>query len=202
MRLSLNLIHPLSDTLPTVMEIDILEGATGEVGFLNDGWWGIDVSPQQYNASFFVLASSRNSHTPSRIDVSLRSSLTGEVWSTASVPLAQNLSTFEYMQFSTVMNNSATAPNSNNTFAVTFDASEVAGATFYFGLISLFPETYMNRPNGLRKDLAERMKALQPKFLRFPGGNNLEGFSTYERWKWWQTIGSVRSSEAGCSLAD
>ena len=42
-RLSLDRLHPLSDALPTVMQIDILENATGEVGFLNEGWWGINV---------------------------------------------------------------------------------------------------------------------------------------------------------------
>ena len=37
---------------------------------------------------------------------------------------------------------SVSAPNSNNTFAVTMSASEVAGITFYFDLISLFGATF------------------------------------------------------------
>lgn len=36
-RMSLDLLHPLSSALPTVMEIDIPENATGEVGFQNFG---------------------------------------------------------------------------------------------------------------------------------------------------------------------
>ena len=84
-----------------------------------------------------------------------------------------------------------TAPNSNNTFAVTMNASEVAGTTFYFDLISLFGATYNNRTNGLRADLGQHVKDLSPKFLRFPGGNNLEGYSIETRWKWNNTIGPL-----------
>jgi alpha-N-arabinofuranosidase len=39
--LSLDRLHPLSEALPTVMQVDIPENATGEVGFLNYGWWGM-----------------------------------------------------------------------------------------------------------------------------------------------------------------
>lgn len=40
-RLSLDRLHPLSDALPMVMQVDIPLNATGEVGFLNEGWWGM-----------------------------------------------------------------------------------------------------------------------------------------------------------------
>jgi len=190
-RLSLDIIHPLSDALRTVMQVDIRENATGEAGFLNEGWYGMDVSPQQYNASFYILADMRNVNQPQpkSIDVSLRSNLTGEVWTTVSIPVTQNISTFSYTQFSTIINNNVTAPNANNSFAITFDAAQMQGTTFYFDLISLFPETYKNRTNGLRKDLAQNFKDLNPKFLRFPGGNNIEGLSPSTRWKWFETIG-------------
>jgi alpha-N-arabinofuranosidase len=36
-KLSLDSLHPLSDALSTVMQIDIPKGATGEVGFKNFG---------------------------------------------------------------------------------------------------------------------------------------------------------------------
>jgi alpha-N-arabinofuranosidase len=90
------------------------------------------------------------------------------------------------------ISNSQLAPNINNTFAITMDASQVAGHTLYFGLISLFPETFKGRTNGLRKDLAQAFHDLKPKFLRFPGGNNLEGVSVQTRWKWWKTIGPLK----------
>ncbi|KAI9814218.1 MAG: hypothetical protein M1827_003384 [Pycnora praestabilis] len=190
-RLSLDSLHPLSSALPHVLQIDIPVNATGEVGFLNEGWWGMDVSPQTYNASFYITAqAARFTNNLTHIDVSLRSNLTNDVWITQSIPAA-NISTFNYTQLSTSFSNNTTAPNSNNTFAITFNATEVAGNTFYISLVSLFGETYKNRPNGLRKDLAEAFKGFNPTFLRFPGGNNLEGYSIETRWKWYETIGPL-----------
>lgn len=116
------------------------------------------------------------------------------MWSTSSIAIpgaSGNISDFYWTQFTAQINNNATAPNSNNTFAITFDASEVAGDTYYFALASLFPETYNNRPNGNRKDLMTAIKDLGTKFLRFPGGNNIEGYSIEQRWKWNETIGPL-----------
>ncbi|KAI9806545.1 MAG: hypothetical protein M1833_003732 [Piccolia ochrophora] len=191
-KLSLDILHPLSEALPTVMQIDIPNNATGEVGFLNEGWWGMDVRPQTYNASFYILPNPlRNSSNLTHVDVSLRSNLTDDVWVTESIPLG-NLSYFDYTKLHAQLEPTVQAPNSNNTFAVTFDASEVRGCTFYVSLISLFGETYKGRPNGLRKDLAEHIKEMNPAFLRWPGGNNLEGLSIASRFKWRQTLGDIR----------
>ena len=152
----------------------------------------MDVSPQTYTASFYVLANGpRNTNDNlTGITVSLRSNLTNDVWSSTKIPTGK-IDDFDYTFFNTSLVNTVTAPNSNNTFAITFDAAEVAGSTFYFDLISLFPETYKNRTNGLRRDLAEDIKNLNPTFLRFPGGNNIEGYSVDARWKWNETIGPL-----------
>lgn len=193
--LGLTLLHPLSDALPVALEVDIPWTATGEVGILNEGFWGIDVRPGTYNASFYIKSNKpRNNGTLSHIDVSLRSNLTSDVWSTSSIPFGpnNNVSSFEYTQYTVQINNDATAPNSNNTFAITFDAAEVAGGTYYFSLVSLFPETFNNRPNGLRRDLGQAIVDLGTKILRFPGGNNLEGYSVDARWKWNETIGPLK----------
>lgn len=193
------------------MQVEIPLNATGEVGFLNEGWWGMvgcfpiffwilrliiflqHVSPQVYNASFYILANSPYDATNlTKINVSLRSNLTNQTWISQSIAAtASNVSDFSFSQLSTQIHNNVTAPNSNNTFAVTFNASEVAGKIFYFGLISLLPETYKDYTNGMRKDLAQHIKDLNPTFLRFPGGNNLEGDSIATRWIWNNTIGPL-----------
>ncbi|KAK5258904.1 hypothetical protein LTR20_005855 [Exophiala xenobiotica] len=193
--LSLTLLHPLSDALPVALQMDIPWGVTGQVGILNEGWWGIDVRPGTYNASFYILSNKpRNNGTLSHIDVSLRSNLTDDVWCTSTIPFSegQNVSSFEWTQYQVQLENSVKAPNSNNTFAITFDASEVAGNTYYFSLVSLFPETFNNRPNGIRKDLGQAIVDLGTKILRFPGGNNIEGYSIDQRWKWNETIGPLK----------
>lgn len=192
MRLTLDYLHPLSDNLQVVLQVDVLSGATGEVGIKNSGWWGIGVQPETYNASFYMLPNEpRYLNKLTHIDVSLRSNEAGTTFSSTSIPTGPNISTFEYQQYAGLIENTQQAPDGNNSFFLTMDASEVAGQTFFFDLVSLFGETYKGRQNGLRKDLAQNLADLKPKFLRFPGGNNLEGFSTFRRWKWWQTVGPL-----------
>ncbi|WP_210574952.1 alpha-L-arabinofuranosidase C-terminal domain-containing protein [Streptomyces sp. GESEQ-4] len=69
--------------------------------------------------------------------------------------------------------------------------------------VSLFPrDTYKHQPNGLRKDLAEKIEALDPGFVRFPGGclvntGSMEDYSEASGWQrkrsyqWKDTIGPV-----------
>lgn len=67
----------------------------------------------------------------------------------------------------------------------------------YLDFVSLFPEnTYKNRENGLRRDIAEMLEGLTPKFMRFPGGClihdgtlNLDDRNSMYRWK--NTIGDI-----------
>ena len=58
-----------------------------------------------------------------------------------------------------------------------------------FSLVSLFPPTYKDTPNGLRPDLMELLAELRPKFIRLPGGNYLEGNRFADRFNWKQMIG-------------
>lgn len=55
--------------------------------------------------------------------------------------------------------------------------------------VTLYAPSYKNRPNGLRIDLMEMMAEMHPKFLRFPGGNYLEGNNFANRFDWKRTIG-------------
>ncbi|MEU9733334.1 alpha-L-arabinofuranosidase C-terminal domain-containing protein [Streptomyces sp. NPDC048002] len=70
-------------------------------------------------------------------------------------------------------------------------------------MVSLFPrDTYKHQPNGLREDLAEKIAALDPSFVRFPGGclvntGSMEDYSESSGWQrkrsyqWKDTIGPV-----------
>ncbi len=59
-------------------------------------------------------------------------------------------------------------------------------------MVSLFPqETFMNRKNGLRKDLAETIARLKPKFVRFPGGCMSHGQGLDNIYHWHHTIGPL-----------
>lgn len=60
----------------------------------------------------------------------------------------------------------------------------------YIDVISLIPEdTY--KGHGLRKDLMEKLEAMHPSFLRFPGGCAVEGQTMDEAWNWKDTIGDI-----------
>lgn len=60
--------------------------------------------------------------------------------------------------------------------------------------ISLFPvETFNGHENGLRKDIAETLKALDPGVFRFPGGCIVEGTTLDNRYQWKNSVGPVEN---------
>ena len=60
--------------------------------------------------------------------------------------------------------------------------------------ISLFPaDTYKNRENGLRRDLAQALEDLHPGIFRFPGGCIVEGTDLETRYQWKNSIGQVEN---------
>src|SRR5215207_1219435 len=66
------------------------------------------------------------------------------------------------------------------------------GGTLDVDLVSLYPkDTWQRRENGLRADLVELLKEMQPGFLRFPGGCIVEGSHLERRYQWKTTIGSL-----------
>ncbi|MFI9763584.1 alpha-L-arabinofuranosidase C-terminal domain-containing protein [Streptomyces sp. NPDC051963] len=79
----------------------------------------------------------------------------------------------------------------------------VSSGTAALDEVSLFPrDTYKHQPNGLRKDLAEKIEALRPGFVRFPGGclvntGSMQDYSAASGWQrkrsyqWKDTVGPV-----------
>lgn len=64
--------------------------------------------------------------------------------------------------------------------------------TLQVDMISLFrPETFNNRKNGMRVDLAEFLKGINPGFMRFPGGCVVEGKGIANAYRWKDTVGPV-----------
>ncbi|MDH6432942.1 alpha-L-arabinofuranosidase [Streptomyces sp. SAI-144] len=88
-------------------------------------------------------------------------------------------------------------------------ASSAAAA---LDMVSLFPrDTYRGEPNGLREDLAEKIAALQPGFVRFPGGclvntGSMEDYSAASGWQrqrsyqWKDTIGPVEQRATNANV--
>ncbi|KAF6839146.1 alpha-l-arabinofuranosidase a [Colletotrichum musicola] len=152
---------------------------TARIGIANSGWWGLDVQVQPYTGSFFVKGNFNGS-----FHVALQSSARNETLGSVDVPSKSVRSGWTKHEFSLTPSKAATTVN--NSLEITFDASN---ATTYldFNLISLFPPTYNNRTNGFRVELMEAIAELKPKFLRFPGGGNVNGIlkGTQHPRKWW-----------------
>lgn len=66
---------------------------------------------------------------------------------------------------------------------------EIPAGTACFDMVSLMPQdTYKDLP--IRKDFGEYLEALNPKFLRFPGGCVIEGRDEESIYSWKDSIGS------------
>jgi alpha-L-arabinofuranosidase len=67
--------------------------------------------------------------------------------------------------------------------------------------ISLMPEdTFMGRKNGLRKDLAQALADLHPKFIRFPGGCLAHGDGVNNFYNWKDSVGPVEERKSNHNL--
>ncbi|MCM1192635.1 MAG: alpha-L-arabinofuranosidase [Butyrivibrio sp.] len=64
-------------------------------------------------------------------------------------------------------------------------------------MVSLFPkDTFLGKKGGLRKDIAQALQEMHPKFLRFPGGclvhdGSLNDHDRNSMYRWKRTIGRV-----------
>jgi alpha-L-arabinofuranosidase len=145
-------------------------------GVENDGYWGIAVRPNTtYTGSFWAKAD-----TSLPVTVSLQNDSTGVVEAKTTVSDI----TGEWKEYKYTLKTGAAPANANNHLILTIPKP----ATVWFDLVSLFPPTYDN--DGVtRIDIMKRLAAMDPKFLRLPGGNYLEGNSIAQRFDWKKTIG-------------
>jgi alpha-N-arabinofuranosidase len=164
------------------------------VGVANEGYWGIPVKANTtYRVSFYAKASG---DFKGPLTVALESNDGKIVHARANVRQISS----EWKKYTTALKTSAPCDDfrvagcglgplgsSTNRFVI----STGSPGTVWFGLVSLFPPTYKNRPNGNRIDIMELLVAMKPAFLRFPGGNYLEGPNFENRFNWKATIGPI-----------
>jgi alpha-N-arabinofuranosidase len=155
--------------------------AHSPAGLLNEGWWGIAVRPNtRYAGSFFAKTSSERT-LPVR--VALVGDESGKVLASASVTVTGD----GWKQYRFELRPAAATESAENHLEVMIDRP----ATLWLQLFSLFPPTYHNRPDGNRADIMEKLAAMHPAFLRFPGGNYLEGDRVENRFDWKKMIGPL-----------
>jgi len=170
-----------SAALPRSIKVSVTSATeAAPAGVQNDGFWGIPVRPRTtYSGSFYAKTDSVG--VP--ITVKLVNDETDATLASATVVGL----TGEWKQYTFTLKTEQAPVTANNHLLLTIPRP----ATVWFDLVSLFPPTYHDRVNGNRIDLMEKLVAMNPKFLRLPGGNYLEGDHISERYQWKKTIGPL-----------
>ncbi len=149
-------------------------------GLANAGWWGMAVHPRTtYHGSLYAKVAS----DVGPLTAELINDASGDVVAKADIPLH----TGDWARYEYTLTTGDVKPSSANHLELTVTRP----GKLWLQLVSLFPPTYNNRPDGNRADLMERMAAMHPNFLRLPGGNYLEGDRIVDRFDWKKTIGPV-----------
>jgi alpha-N-arabinofuranosidase len=170
-----------SAALPSSLTVTVTQAdAVNLLGLSNDGWWGIAVRPNTtYAGSIYA-----KTNQAMGMRVSLVADATGKVLASAAIPAVSG----DWKQYKFTLKTGADlVASSSNHLLLAFDHPGIA----CLQLVSLFPPTYNNRENGNRVDIMEMLAGMHPAFLRFPGGNYLEGDHINERFDWKKTIGPL-----------
>ncbi|PYI01093.1 Arabinosidase A [Aspergillus sclerotiicarbonarius CBS 121057] len=175
--------NPLTAAIPSTIKLEVSENATGAVGLTNEGYWGIPVDGTESQSSFWIKGDYSGN-----ITIRLVGNYTGIEYGSTTFT---HTSTAHNFTQATAKFPTTKAPDGNVLYELTVDGSVAAGSSLNFGYLTLFGETYKSRENGLKPQIAKVLADVKGSFLRFPGGNNIEGYSPENRWKWNETIGSL-----------
>ncbi len=148
---------------------------------INSGFDGISVKKgQAYSLSLFAK---QLSGTDNRMQVSLIDT-NGKV-------LAQTILNTTSITWEKL--NATLIPDTDDNHAV-LELKPLTSGSLALDMISLFPKnTFQNRNNGLRTDLAQAIADIHPRFVRFPGGCVAHGDGLGNIYRWKNTIGSLES---------
>ena len=174
--------EPLNGALPVSLRLDVATAPTkARVGIANDGFWGIPVKPNTtYRASFYAKAAN-GFNAP--LTVSLEAADGSRSFATATVAGVGD----KWQRFTAELKTG----DVEETKAARFVISTSGTGKLWFDLVSLFPPTWHDRPNGNRIDIMRLLADMKPKFLRFPGGNYLQGKTLATRFDWKRTLGDL-----------
>jgi alpha-N-arabinofuranosidase len=182
---------PLNDLLTNSLRLEVTTASdSGWAGIANDGYWGIPVLPHtKYRASFYARAAA---DFKGPIKISIESDDGATTFAEAKVSrlgAAWKLHTV-------TLKTGDIAPTAKARLVLSINQP----GTVWFDLVSLFPPTFHNRPNGNRIDIMQTLAAMKPSFLRFPGGNYVEGNTLQTRFDWKKTVGPLarRPGHACC----
>ncbi|MDR1880013.1 MAG: glycoside hydrolase, partial [Tannerellaceae bacterium] len=172
----------INETNKRALMVSVTVGAgMGRGGVAAEGYNGISIRKgEKYTLSFFTRTA--RSVVPKPIRIALENPALTKTWSDE----YQVTPTFEWERY----HHTFTAIEDADSALLTFTAD--SSSFFWLDVVSLFPEkTWRNRPNGLRADLMEAIAALNPAFIRFPGGAFAEGYTAGTFPVWHESIGDI-----------
>jgi len=178
--MSLDTSQPLNDAIPASLKLTVEKAAGNQsAGIANEGFWGIPVRPAtRYHASFYAKAAPG-------FDGPLTIAIVGNDGAVHASAKVARISGAWRKYEATLATGGAVKPSADNRLVI----SSSSPGTVWFGFVSLFPPAYNNRPGGNRRDVMQLLADMKPAFLRFPGGNYLEGNTIATRFDWKKTIG-------------
>ena len=170
---------PVHSNNPHYLVLNIEHVGDTGVGIRNNGFDKIPIKEgEKYNLSLFARQLSRE---PITLIVSLQNPQ-GKILAEDKFPVSSK----DWKKYTTTF--TASAGNDSASLVI-------IGATkgkLALDVISLFPEkTFLNRPNGLRADLAQMIADIKPAFIRFPGGCLVHGDGLGNMYRWKNTIGPI-----------
>lgn len=168
-------IHPNNPHYATLTSTASSDGA-----LVNSGLDGIPVSKgARYDFSAFVRAP--KGKLPLKVELVDKS---GSVIASAKI----NASAKNWKKQSAVLTPDASVADARLRIVPT------APGVVQLDMVSLFPrDTFHGRRNGLRRDLADTIAALNPRFVRFPGGCVTHGDGLGNIYNWKNTIGPLEA---------
>ena len=180
--IALDATNSFNDQLATSLRLTVTQAVKDHpAGVANSGYWGIPVQPDtRYRAVILARATADFSGL---VTVSIVSEDGETVYATEQFSGLKA----DWKKFELTLKTGKVAPTAAARLVITLDQP----GTVWFGLVSLFPPTWSDQPNGFRKDLMQMLVDLNPKFLRFPGGNYVEGDTIESRFDWKKTIGPI-----------
>ena len=170
-----------SEALNDSIKLTVKSASAAEpAGVRNMGYWGYPLKP---NVSYKFSLYAKGDLSGSALHVSLVNNKTNKSVASADITGISG----EWKQYSATLHTGEIAPSEANHLELTLSKP----GTVWITLVSVFPPTYKGRANGNRTDLMQKLAGLHPAFLRFPGGNYLEGDHINERFEWKKTIGPL-----------
>ena len=172
---------PINAALTTCLKLTVGDVSQSRVGVANEGYWGIPaVSGTTYHVSFFARS---DATATGPLLVSLESTDGRSIYASGQVAALNP----NWARYSLTLAVGQITPDAHARLVIYTTNT----GNYWFNLVSLFPPTWHNRPNGNRVDIMKKLVALHPAFLRFPGGNYLEGYAVSNRFAWQQTLGDL-----------